>query len=160
MAKKKIEKIDPSALRHYRTKANLTQRQLAEKISVSQSAISFYEDGQDQPSDEIIDRMCEALEIGRIDLQFNAYNRLRIAREVYIRRNAENIIENKPGIEGKDLDIQKPEQVMAFFDKILGEPTEIEIEELTDEEQRLIETTTESGTDIPDFPESPMVPEE
>ena len=160
MAKNKIDKIDPSALVYQRTKAGYTQRQFAKKINSSQTAISFFEDGRHQPSEELIEAICEVCECERIDLEYNVTKRLRRAEQVYIRRNIERIVNDDVAVEGQSLDITKADQVVKLFERYLGAGVVEEEEELTDAENKLIETTTESSTNIPDFPESPMVSEE
>lgn len=53
--------FSPSKFRALRRKANLTMEELAEKISVSRSAIGHWETGRSVPSEEKIDHICRAL---------------------------------------------------------------------------------------------------
>ena len=159
MAKNKIDKIDPSALVYQRTKAGYTQRQFAKKINSSQTAISFFEDGRHQPSEELIEAICEVCECERIDLEYNVTKRLRRAEQVYIRRNIERIVNDDVAVEGQSLDITKADQVVKLFERYLGEGVAEEEEELTDAEENFIESTTSPSTEVPDEFKGPVVPE-
>ncbi len=55
-------------LRELRKEKNLTMKQLAEKIGLTEQAISQYERGIRTPSSNITDKLCEALDIKKTDL--------------------------------------------------------------------------------------------
>lgn len=55
-------------LYYFRTKANLTQQELADKILVSRSAIARYEQGYDSPSLNTLIRLATSLDCTVNDL--------------------------------------------------------------------------------------------
>lgn len=61
-------------LYYFRTKAQLTQQELADKILVSRSAIARYEQGYDSPSLNTLVRLADALDCTVNDLVYGAHN--------------------------------------------------------------------------------------
>lgn len=50
-------------LKKYRISKNLTQKQFAEKIGITQTTYSFIESGSHKPSFKIINKLAEILEL-------------------------------------------------------------------------------------------------
>lgn len=55
-------------IRKYRKESGLTQEQLAEKISVTKSRVSNWEQGINRPDADIIGNICRALNVSPSDL--------------------------------------------------------------------------------------------
>lgn len=55
-------------IRKYRKESGLTQEQLAEKISVTKSRVSNWEQGINRPDADIIGKICRALNVSPSDL--------------------------------------------------------------------------------------------
>ena len=62
-------KINGKKLEEARTNAGMSQRKLAELSGVSQNAISHYETGKTNPSDETVERICMILKVSKDDIE-------------------------------------------------------------------------------------------
>ena len=63
-----------ATLRELRKLANLTQKELAEKIGVSKQHVSSWERGQFKPSPSSVRKLCRALDCKLEELEFNLTN--------------------------------------------------------------------------------------
>ena len=63
-----------ATLRELRRLANLTQKELADKIGVSMQHVSSWERGQFNPSPSSIRKLCRALKCKRADLEVGSPN--------------------------------------------------------------------------------------
>ena len=61
-----------ATLRELRTLANLTQKELADKVGVSKQHVSSWERGQYTPSPSSFRKICRALKCKRADLEISA----------------------------------------------------------------------------------------
>ena len=66
--------LDMATLRALRKLANLTQKELAEKIGVSKQHVSSWERGQFNPSPSSVRMLCRALSCKHEELEFNLPN--------------------------------------------------------------------------------------
>ena len=66
--------LDMATLRALRKLANLTQKELAEKIGVSKQHVSSWERGQFKPSPSSVRKLCRALDCKLEELEFNLTN--------------------------------------------------------------------------------------
>ena len=64
-------KINGKKLGELRTKAGISQKQLASEMGLSTSAIKNYEHGTSNPSDDKVDRICMILKINRGDIEMH-----------------------------------------------------------------------------------------
>ena len=55
-------------LRYIREREGFTQSELAEKVGISQAALSNYENGKDRPSVDVCAKMAKALKVSIDDL--------------------------------------------------------------------------------------------
>ncbi len=63
-----------ATLRELRTLANLTQKELADKVGVSKQHVSSWERGQYTPSPSSFRKLCRALKCKRADLEVSSPN--------------------------------------------------------------------------------------
>ena len=63
--------LDMATLRELRELANLTQKELADKVGVSKQHVSSWERGQYTPSPSSFRKICRALKCKRADLEFS-----------------------------------------------------------------------------------------
>lgn len=66
--KSNVMQVFARNLKKYRTKAGLTQKQLSERLEISQKHLSFIETGSQFASASLIDRICNELNISCGDL--------------------------------------------------------------------------------------------
>lgn len=66
--KSKVMQIFAQNLKKYRTNAGLTQKQLSERLEISQKHLSFIETGTQFASASLIDKICDELNISCGDL--------------------------------------------------------------------------------------------
>lgn len=62
-------KINGRELKELRTKAGMTQKELAKMIGVSEASIGFYENGKSNPTDENLQKMSIIFKVDPIDLE-------------------------------------------------------------------------------------------
>lgn len=62
-------KINGKKLGEIRKNAGMSQRELAKQLGVSPSAISHYEKGDANPSDETLEKICVLLKITKDDVE-------------------------------------------------------------------------------------------
>lgn len=137
--------IEGSTLYHYRKKRKLSQNNLSDITGILQSSISKYEMNIQNPTKEHLLKLAEALLISPEQLMVNAVRRLEMARQVYIHRQADKILED----EG-DLDISTPEQTSKLFEQMV-EVDPNEESEITENEARFIESAASPGTPVSDL---------
>lgn len=66
--KSKVMQIFAQNLKKYRTNAGFTQKQLSERLEISQKHLSFLETGTQFASASLIDKICDELKISCGDL--------------------------------------------------------------------------------------------
>lgn len=76
-----------NSIRTKRKKAGLTQKQLAEKVGLSEQAIRMYELGKREPSSDMIKRIGEALDVAPESLRGIEVNSAREALELLFALN-------------------------------------------------------------------------
>lgn len=60
--------IDPQKLRAIRESKGLSQKWVADKIKVGKAAYSMYERGENRPTYETVERLCELFDISITDI--------------------------------------------------------------------------------------------
>lgn len=60
--------IDPQKLRAVRESKGLSQKWIADQLSVGKGAYSMYERGENRPSYQTVERLCEILNISITDI--------------------------------------------------------------------------------------------
>ena len=99
-----------------RKEQGMTQAALAEKLGISDKAVSKWETGKSMPDSGIMLDLCEILEITVHELLSGE----KIMTEVYDKRAEENLLEMKREVEEKNRQLLRAEYLIAFPVIIMG----------------------------------------
>ena len=99
-----------------RKEQGMTQAALAEKLGISDKAVSKWETGKSMPDSGIMLDLCEILEITVNELLSGE----KIMTEVYDKRAEENLLEMKREVEEKNRQLLRAEYLIAFPVIIMG----------------------------------------
>lgn len=112
---KEVEQIEVNeAIKYWRKKRGLTQKQLGEKLGVSYQAICFYEKGKRNPKIENIKRIAEALEIPVSYIIKLETNELECLEEFEDKRALDSNVPKK--MDRQEL-LKTVEKILKFLDK-------------------------------------------
>ena len=87
--------MDGSRLRELRLQHNLTQKELADRVKVTPKAISFYELGQREPSNELLSKFAKLFDVSVDYLLGRDEVRKENPRISILARNASSLTEDQ-----------------------------------------------------------------
>ena len=93
-----------------RKEQGMTQANLAEKLGISDRAVSKWETGKSMPDSGIMLELCELLKINVNELLSGE----RIMAESYDKRAEENLLEMRRQVEEKNRQLLRTEYLIAF----------------------------------------------
>ena len=99
-----------------RKEQGMTQAALAEKLGISDRAVSKWETGKSMPDSGIMLELCELLEINVNELLSGE----RIMTEVYDKRAEENLLEMRRQVEEKNRQLLRTEYLIVIPAVVLG----------------------------------------
>ena len=99
-----------------RKEQGMTQANLAEKLGISDRAVSKWETGKSMPDSGIMLELCEMLKINVNELLSGE----RIMAEVYDKRAEENLLEMRRQVEEKNRQLLRTEYLISFPAVIAG----------------------------------------
>ena len=86
-------KIDPKKLKRIREENNLTQKELADRIGVSNATVSQYEHNPMKPKKGVLSKMLKVLNTTEEELKFNGQN------DTNLKDAIKTLIELKPELQ-------------------------------------------------------------
>lgn len=137
--------IEGSALLYHRKRKKLTLVELSDLSGVKHASISKYELNHQNPGEENLNKLADALGIAPEELMMTAAKKMHLARQVYLHRQADKILED----EG-NLDVTTPEQTSKLFEQMV-EVDPNEESEISENEERFLKSAASPGAPVSDL---------